>query len=196
MSQEEADITNALVELSKRMGVKTLVQVGAWDGAEACAIKEGTGCRAIAIEANPAVGLCSPSLEFHHMVIGATNGMIPFYVHTSSELSGTLKRDGWGGEPTILPMERLDTFCKNRRITPDALIIDTEGTTLDVLEGAGDTLNGIVMIYAEVQVSHIFPGDRLLPEVDGYLVARGFTQHLGPPSYSCGGQGNYTWVRR
>lgn len=92
-------------------------------------------------------------------------------------------------------MWRLDTFCAAYSIKPDALIVDTEGSGLDVLEGAGDLLDDVKLIYAELQNAVIRPGVRLRPEVESFLSVRGFTQHSELPTYDAGGQGNFTYVR-
>jgi hypothetical protein len=129
-------------------------------------------------------------------MIGAADSMTNFYVHAAQGLSSPIAREDGMEEKHELFQRRLDTFCAERGIVPDALLIDTEGTTLDVLEGAGSLINGVRLVYAECQTSMIRPGMRLLPEVDTLLTNRGFVRRVGPPEYDAGGQGNYCWVRR
>lgn len=192
---EEPHVIAALADLCKKMEIRCLVQVGAADADEAGRIHKETGCRAIGIEARDDAQCLSGNVEYHHAIIGATDGVTEFYLHPTSELSGHFKR---GDEEKRVMMQqwRLDTFCFNNRLEPDALVIDTEGSTLDVLEGAGRILDNVRMIYAECQTEVLRPGIRLVGEVDTFLATRGFTAHQGLPSYACGGQGNYTWVKK
>lgn len=193
MSRERDEVTDALVRVCRLYGVKCLVQVGAHDGWEADVIRSAIGCRAVAIEGNTNCQPMSLGLEYRHAVIGATDGRTTFYLHKSPELSGNFQRDE--SIPVIVDEQRLDTFCGAMGIQPDALIIDTEGTTLEVLEGAVERLPGVRLIYAEVQHAPLFPGGRLLPEVEAFLSVRGFSRCEGLPAYGAGPQGNYLWVR-
>ena len=121
---------------------------------------------------------------------------MPFYLHQNTGLSGHFPRGDSDSEICVLAQHvRLDHFCGIRYIEPDALIIDTEGSTMEALEGCGFILDNLKVVYAECQTQEIRPGIRLLPEVDKLLVAHGMTQHEGLPSYDVGSQGNYTWIR-
>jgi len=199
---EEPHVVSALVELCKKHEVKCLIQIGAEDGYEAACIKEATKCRAIAIEPNVICEAHSPHIEFYNTVIGGYDSLTTFYIHEDTGLSSQLPRNDGHEIPFHTAQQRLDTWCNNRHIKPDALIIDTEGTTLDVLGGCGDLLFDIKIIYAECQTEIMRPGIRLLNEVDEFLVEiYGMTQHHGLPSYSCENgqypipQGNWTWIR-
>lgn len=176
------------------MQVKCLVQVGAEDGFEAAYIARDIGCRAVAIEANPENNQES-GVEHHNAIIGATNGMTVFYRHGSGDLSGHFPR---GSNETRVDamMTRLDTFCEKHDLKPDALIIDTEGSALEVLEGSTGILDGVKMIYAEVQDYPIREGIRPFVYVHKFLAARGFTCHDAAPTYGKGdAQWNQTWVK-
>jgi len=195
MTRETDTICQSLADLCKRQGVTCLIQVGAEDGYEADCVRKATECQAIAIDGDPQCSPCSSAIDFNCILIGATDCVMPFYLHKTSGLSSQFQRED--SQETMVEMQqyRLDTFCTLNDIAPDALIIDTEGTTLDVLEGCGSLLDSVKLIYAEVQSQEIRPGMRLLTEVDVFLAVRGFTQHLGLPSYTGGAQGNYTWVK-
>lgn len=195
MSRERNDIAYSLAALCQKMQISCVVQVGAEDGFEADCIREATGCRAVAIDADPKSVKMSPWLEAHETLIGASHTVMDFYVHKVDGLSSQFTREDGAEEKVAMPQQRLDYFCQQHGIEPDALIIDTEGTTLDVLEGCGALLDNVRLIYAEVQTSVIRPGMRLLPEVEAFLSARGFVRREGRPSYHEGPQGNYTWVR-
>ncbi len=196
MNHEASNVVEALSELCAKVDVTTLIQVGADDGYESNEIREFMSCRAIAIDGDTRCVPISPTLEFHHLLIGATDSTTPFYVHSTLGLSSELTRADGKEKKALLQQYRLDTFCEmHGDIEPDALIIDTEGTTLDVLEGCGELLDRMKLIYAEVQTYELRPGVRLIGEVDKLLVAHGMTQHDGLPSYDGGAQGNATWIR-
>ena len=193
---EAAEVVNTLSGLCAEMKVKTLIQVGAGDGYEAFTIAGLMGCRAIAIEGDTRCTPCSPWLEFHHMLIGATDCTMPFYLHNSMCLSSQITR---GGKEIRIETEqqRLDTFCSRRaNLIPDGLIIDTEGTTMDVLEGCEDLLRHLKIVYAEIQTQEIRPGIRLVGEVNELLTGAGMIKHEALPSYDGGAQGNLTWIRK
>ena len=192
---EDPHIISSLIDLCRSMRIQCIVQVGAAEGDEVARIQEAIGCHAVAIEARPEVLPASFNIDFHYTVIGATDGVTEFYVHPSGELSGHFPRVDGGEEKITEKQQRLDTFCFNNRLLPDALIIDTEGTTLEVLEGAGRVLDTVRLIYAECQTVKSHPDMRLLKEVDDFLVDRGFVRREGLPAYSVGAQGNYCWVK-
>lgn len=197
MTHEEPHVIAALIALCKEMRITCVVQIGAEDGFEAAEIARATGCRAVALEADDrCIGNAADGVEFHVALIGAEDtAASTFYRNTTSGLSSMLKRDGSGQEAIVLPQRRLDTFCAAFDLRPDALIIDTEGTTLDVLKGSTGLIDGVRLIYAEVQVEEIRPGVSLLGDVEAFLGERGFVRREGPPAYSAGRQGNFTWVR-
>ena len=196
-THEEEHIVGSLIALCKELRIQCVVQVGAEDGFEAGEIARATGCRAVAVEADDRCIVHKvDGVEFHNVLIGATDSAaIPFYRNTQMGLSGTLSRSDGGQEVFDLPMRRLDTFCQSLDIIPDALIIDTEGTCLDVLNGATGVLGGVKLIYAEVQTEKIRPGVSMKVDVDAWLKERGFVERHGLPSYGACGQGNFTYVR-
>ena len=196
MAREEEHVVAALVSLCKELGVTCVAQIGAEDGYEANEIRKATGARAIAIDGDPKCKPCAPEIEWYERLIGATDSYVTFYVHKTGGLSSLFMRGDSAEEARQLGQERLDTFIAARGLPkPDALIIDTEGSTLDVLEGCSSLLDGVRVIYAEVQSVEIRPGMRLLPEVEAFLAARGFTLRPGLPAYDGGAQGNYTWTK-
>lgn len=198
MTHEFPDVITALTNLCRQYRIGCIVQVGAEDGWEAAEVARNIpGCRAVAIDPDPE---CGPhptgGMEWHQVLIGATDSLQqPFYVHKERGLSSQLTRADGKEERVLMPQQRLDTFCREQGLAPDCLIIDTEGTTLDVLEGAGDLLSGVRVIYAEVSHDTTRGMRAMADAVDGYLVARGFTRRESAPSYCAGSQSNWTWVR-
>lgn len=190
MTREADDVIEGLASMCRKYETTCLIDVGSCEGYEASKLP----CRSICIDPDRRVTFC-PGMDCYRDMIGATDCVTTFYQHSNLGMSGALHRDGVT-EGYSVSQYRLDSFCSDHQIVPDALIVDTEGTTLDVLEGCGALLDGIKFIYAECQSELLFPGVRLVGEVDNFLAMRGFTQHIGPPAYFCGGQGNYCWVRK
>jgi hypothetical protein len=118
-----------------------------------------------------------------------------FYTHLSAGLSSLYRRNSGDQQEKHFPQWRLDTFCREYEIKPDALLIDVEGAAMDVLEGCGDLLNGVRLIYVEVNHPPLRDGVRDAEEVEAFLVARGFIRRTGPPAYRAGEQSNWTFVR-
>lgn len=197
MSHEEDNVVGDLVSLCRSMDIQCVVQVGAWDGWEADKIRLETGARAIAIDADPRAVTCSDHISHYKALIGEHDAdEVVFHQNNAPGLSGKVGR-GEAEKAIKMRQWSLDTFCTFHDARPDALIIDTEGTTLDVLRGANRLLTGVRLIYAECQTSEIRPGIvGLLSDVDAFLVERGFVRRPGPPAYDAGGQGNYCWVRK
>lgn len=190
MSREHDDICAALSALCKKAGVKTLVQVGAEDGYEAWYVQDDIGCRAIAIEADYKCEPCSPAIEWHRLMIGRSDKRAEFNVCAIAGLSSAVPRNH-GYETRLVHRQqmRLDTFCKLYRIEPEAIIVDTEGTVIDVLVGAGDILNTLKLAYLEVATDN--SGD-----VDAIMSKAGMRRHMSTPTYESGDQANVTWVRK
>lgn len=199
MASEEPHIVGSLAALCRDMGIGCVVQVGAEDGYEAWRIKQesercGSACRAVAIDADPQ---CGPykDVEWYEALIGREDAAeVPFFLYAKG-LSSLVTR-GENDHNVMMLMQRLDTFCWNNGIVPDALIIDTEGTTMDVLEGSTGILDGVRLIYAECSDGQIRPGSNSdYKDVAGFLLPRGFLKRHGLPAYDAGGQRNETWVR-
>lgn len=199
MTHEQDHVVGALVDLCRAHNVKCVLQVGAGDGYEADCIRGAIGCRAVAVDGDSRSVPYSPSLEFHRSLIGATNCVTAFFTSPDNpELSTEIVRGEDFPHQTRheLMQRRVDTLCDYHGIRPDALIIDTEGTALDVLEGCGDAiLSGLKVVYAEVQHPPLRGGMRIAEEVDAFLLSRGMVKHNALPSYGAGSQSNWTWVR-
>jgi FkbM family methyltransferase len=195
VSHEEESVVRALIDLAEEYEITCVMQVGAEDGYEADRIRSETGALAICIDGDPKVTSCSTNIIFYRCLVGDEDKMVDFWVHEQSGLSSKIARKDSCEQHVVLEQYRIDSICKTHDIKPDMLIVDTEGTTLEVLRGAGDILNRIRVIYAEVQTREIRPGVSLLPSVDAFLVERGFKRREGIPEYMSEGQGNFTWVK-
>lgn len=71
---------------------------------------------------------------------------------------------------------KLDTFIKNKKWgkKSNALWIDVEGATLDVLLGAENTLNNTKIIFIEMEQATFWENQALVAEVNNFLCDKGF----------------------
>lgn len=196
MSHEEDPIVGALIDLFSKHDIKCLLNVGAEDGYEANEIRKAIGCRVVCCEPDPKGAPCSPDIEWHEVLIGDVNSVEPFYINANRGLSSVYHRADSMEILAQMPMCRMDTFCEKNFLRPDALIIDVEGATMDVLKGCGTMLDDVKAIYAEVNHdSTRGPDVGKADDVDAYLKEHGFKRVDGLPSYSAGTQSNWSWTR-
>lgn len=82
-----------------------------------------------------------------------------------------------------LPMtlRRMDAVSGD--FTPDVLKIDTQGTELDVLRGAGHLLDSVLAVEMEVEFVPQYLGQALFSEVDQFMRQQGFTLRALRRSY-------------
>jgi FkbM family methyltransferase len=70
-------------------------------------------------------------------------------------------------------LERMDSVCGD--FQPDVLKIDTQGTELDVLRGAGHILDKVLAVELEVEFLPQYVGQPLFSDVDAFMRGQGFT---------------------
>jgi FkbM family methyltransferase len=76
---------------------------------------------------------------------------------------------------TTIHVRRLDDWAKENHVEViDYLKIDTQGSDLDVLSGAGDLLPQIRCIQAEVMFNPMYLGQPLFADIDTFLRSMGF----------------------
>jgi len=73
--------------------------------------------------------------------------------------------------PTTL--NRIDTVCTG--FQPDVIKVDTQGTELDVLHGAGHLLDHTLAIELEVEFVPQYEGQALFADIDFYMRRQGFS---------------------
>ncbi len=72
---------------------------------------------------------------------------------------------------------RLDELCRELSIpTIDLICIDVQGAALQVLQGLGEKLKDTSYIITELEVSPVYEGQSLFPEVAEYLRGHGFQE--------------------
>lgn len=71
-----------------------------------------------------------------------------------------------------LTLQRLETVLD---IQPDAMKIDTQGTELHVLQGAGKLLDRTIAVEIEVEFVEQYVGQPLFADIDAFMRSKGFT---------------------
>ncbi|MFZ4698717.1 MAG: FkbM family methyltransferase [Candidatus Methylumidiphilus sp.] len=94
-----------------------------------------------------------------------------------------------------ITLKRMDTVCQD--FQADVMKIDTQGTELDVLRGAGRLLDSVLAVELEVEFVPQYHGQSLFSDVDFFMRQQGFTlrglrrsywRTRGVPMHSHGGQ--------
>lgn len=89
---------------------------------------------------------------------------------------------------------RIDEWCRDNGIEQvDAVWMDVQGHALKCLEGFGDVLDSVRVIQVELEHKAIYDGQCLFPEVDEYLINKGFVlkKRMGENEWS----GDYIYTR-
>ena len=69
---------------------------------------------------------------------------------------------------------RLDTFCNEHNILPDAIFMDVQEAELDVLKSMGDLLNKVKYIVFEASNKSTYKGGCCFNDIDLFLKDKGF----------------------
>lgn len=74
-----------------------------------------------------------------------------------------------------IKLQTLDKWAQEQGIQYiDYMKLDTQGSELDILRGAGKLLNQISLIEVEVEFTEIYAGQPLFADVDAFMRANGF----------------------
>jgi len=99
-----------------------------------------------------------------------------------------LKQLQWSPDEPVLDHEIIADFeveCKTldcvlaeRKLHPDYIKVDTQGSELDILSGSHKTLvEDVLIAEIEVEFAQIYENQPLFADVDGFMRARGFVLH-------------------
>ena len=190
MPREHEEVIESLH--SKLVGVRTCIDVGSGDGYELSRLE----CqRKIAIDAHPEMVCGFPGIEFWNLGIAEVSGKAEFW---HGPMWGCSSLNDRGGTKYEIDVMTLDEFIDSHKLTDvDALIIDTEGTTWQVLQGAKKLLETVKYVYAEVQLVELYrnPQCRLIDEVTEFLKKFSLHATQGLPTYNAYPQANILYVR-
>lgn len=71
----------------------------------------------------------------------------------------------------------LDAWCGSERLAPDFLKIDTEGSELEILKGATETLDSLLGLEVEIAFQPLRTGQPLCEDIVAHLRGKGFELH-------------------
>jgi len=103
------------------------------------------------IEINGASAIATPIAS----AVGATTGTLPFIVASTPGESRLAPAHG-SAPTTAVPVTTIDDFCAQHGLTPDFIKVDVEGSELDVLRGARQTIAraaGRLALFVELHPS-------------------------------------------
>lgn len=128
------------------------------------------------------------------LALGEENAQIDFFVVDPSRgddnqgaasryefvpgMNGSFYNKNWVQKRIIASMQTLDYWVENNSIDQpiDMIWMDTQGGELRVLQGATKTLETVKIIFTEVGIKEYYQGQGLKPEIDAFLLARGFQE--------------------
>ncbi len=182
--------------------IKVAFEIGSRDARDAVAIRDFYGApRVYCMECNPeALALCQETLEGEDTIsliekaAWRESGPLTFYPVVKSYRDGNEERNIGASscfpesgdyahrekfiqEEITVEAVRLDELCRELSIPAiDLICMDVQGAALQVLEGLGEKLDDTSYIITELEVSPVYEGQSLLPEVTAYLSKHGFRQ--------------------
>ncbi|MEA2682511.1 MAG: hypothetical protein QOK05_839 [Chloroflexota bacterium] len=182
-----------LSELAPRHGIKIdrVVHAGAHFAEEAAAYAGASVADVLWVEGNPDLieRIREAVAPYGHKVaqalLGAESGRsVTFHVSNFDSMSSSVLDLGTHAEkhPQVVYVgDRAQTLSTLDDVAAqfgfldaDFLNLDLQGYELECLKGAGRLLESIRTIYTEINVDELYRGCALLPELDGWLNARGF----------------------
>jgi FkbM family methyltransferase len=129
--------------------------------------------------------------------VGDVDGQRPFYVTAFGACSSFLEPDpaALRGAPheglfrvasiSAIPQRRMDSLIAQGQIpAPEMAKIDVQGFELQVLQGFGSRLDGVVGVRLETQLRPLYKGQALFMDIYAYMASRGFILRdlrLAPP---------------
>lgn len=151
----------------KQMGVKRVVYIEPCSDAFAVLEKRFSDDENVRL-LNVACGrsICEMEINIERANQGQSNSFFPLGTHAKHypEIKFVDKE-----VVSVIPLDYVETSdC-------DFLMIDTQGSELDVLRGAEDTLKRMQWVYAEVNKESLYEGCPMVTDIDSFLNERGFT---------------------
>lgn len=73
-----------------------------------------------------------------------------------------------------VPVTTIDEYCKINNLKPDVLLMDTQGSEYDILEGAKTVLSNVQAISTEWSAIELYKGQKLLSDIENILGEYGF----------------------
>jgi hypothetical protein len=92
-------------------------------------------------------------------------------------LNGSFFSQEWNQKEILVDCLTLDKWCEiNNKNKIDLIWMDTQGTELNVLKGAEETLKSVRVILTEVGLKPYYEGHTMKKDIDDFLFERGFIE--------------------
>jgi FkbM family methyltransferase len=169
------------IKLMAKCNPEVIVEIGCEDARDSKLFHSTfSDARIIAIEGLPSnyeAFLQKLPFEAYQMVITSYDGEVTYFQKSTPGIHGIYDRGpNYSGTSLVLPCQKFSTFCKEHNILKvDAVKIDVEGATLEVLQGFEEILPTVKILHIETEDSQFFIGQHLQSEVHEFLYANGFT---------------------
>ena len=139
-------------------------------------------------------GIDESTISVHNLALSDFIGETKFYVVDPSissspnagassllkfidGLNGSFFSQEWNQKEITVKCSTLDEWCKlNKKDKIDLIWIDTQGTELNVFNGAQSTLKNVKVILTEVGLKPYYEGHTLKKEIDEFLTSLGFVE--------------------
>ena len=129
----------------------------------------------------------NPDVEYVPLALGAVDGTTTLHLTVDPACASLYPPDpdAVAERPELAvaapagdrPVEttRLDTWARGRGLPAiDVIKLDTQGSELGILDGAGELLSTVRFLQVEVEFNPIYAGQPLFGDVDRFLRSRGF----------------------
>jgi FkbM family methyltransferase len=191
------DRGSRLSQLIARLGVDTVLDVGAHEGDWAAGLRRlGYGGRIVSFEPGAAAfeslarrAARDDRWEVRRAAVGAENGSVSLEVRRNSMMSSVRRvarvPAGYAEQVAVVrteevPMVRLDAAWPSGRVM---LKCDTQGLDLDVIDGCGRHLDDVVLLQLELAFRATYEGQPEYLEALERLQARGFRPAILEPHW-------------
>ncbi|MCC7104922.1 MAG: FkbM family methyltransferase [Chloroflexi bacterium] len=179
--------------------IRTILELGSRDGLTALQLSRQFDADVFAFECNPAgIERCrhnlrgSPRVELVERAVWDSNGAIEFHPVVGGDgltatgvnvgaSSAFVMNPEYAHEKTkqasiVVESVRLENWLVSAGVaSPDLVWLDLQGAELHALRGLGAALAHASVIYTEVEFRPVYVGQPLFREIDGYLIAPGFS---------------------
>lgn len=117
--------------------------------------------------------------QIHPVALGTKNGTCPFQWFENNDAGSTslhMAKKSSETRTVDVPMHRLDDYVASRRLTPPDLIkLDTQGSEMEILAGAAQSLGTASVVFIECWLVKGYGANTpLFLEVSNHLYAAGF----------------------
>lgn len=179
--------------------VNIAFEIGSRDLLDSNTIQNKYNCKVYSFECNPdcikecnknninknvtliekAVSQIDGNINFHSFDLNKYNNMGASSMFEIDFISSRKPSDDDYGRTDVqnvisVPSIRLDTFCKENNIVPDAIFMDVQEAELEVLKSAGEYLKDINYIVLEASTRSTYKGGCNIVELDTFLDKNNF----------------------